>query len=139
MSEENVEIVRRTFAEFQAGLASGNPVAAFDAGLISPDAEWIVPADAPGMRPVYRGREGFVEFMRTWTENFDWSIELDQAIDAGNARVVVTSRQRATGKGSGVPVELQMGALWELEGGQVVRIENFFDPADAFKVAGLPR
>ena len=137
MSRETVEIVRRTFAEFQAGLASGNPVAVFDAGLVSPDSEWIVPAEAPGLRSVYRGREEFVEFMRTWTEDFDWSIELDRVIDAGNGRAVVTSRQRATGKGSGVPVELQMGALWELEDGQVIRIENFFDPAEALAAAGL--
>jgi ketosteroid isomerase-like protein len=137
MSEQDVEIVRRTFAAFQAGLASGNPAAAFDAGLIGLDAEWIVPVEAPGLRSVYRGREEFIEFMRTWTEDFDWSIELEQVIDAGNGRVVITSRQRATGKGSGVPVELQMGALWEVKGGRVIRIENFFDPADAFEVAGL--
>jgi ketosteroid isomerase-like protein len=136
MSDENVEIATRAFAEFQAGLATGNPAAPIDAGLIAPGIAWIVPT-APGLRPVYRGREEFIEFMHTWTEDFDWSIELDRVIDAGNDRVVVISHQRAAGKASGVPVELHMGALWELEGGQVIRIENFFDPADALKAAGL--
>lgn len=137
MSKEHVEIVRRAFAEFQAGFARGNPEAPYDSGTTAPDAEWILPADAPGMRSVYRGREGFMEFMRTWTEDFDWSIELEQVIDAGNGRVVVTTHQQATGKGSGVPVELRMGALWTVEGGQVTRIENFFDPAEALEAAGL--
>ena len=137
MSQKDVEIVRRTFAAFQEGLASGNPAAPFDAGLIASDSEWILPLEAPGLRSVYRGREEFIEFMRTWTEDFDWSIELDEVIDAGKGRIVITTHQRAIGKASGVPVELRMGALWELEGGQVIRIENFFDPADAFRVAGL--
>jgi ketosteroid isomerase-like protein len=138
MSEENVEIVRRAHAEFEAGLARGNPAAAFDSGIVSADFEWILPAEAPGLRAEYRGREGFLEFMRTWTEDFDWSIELEQAVDAGDGRVVVTTQQRATGKGSGVPVELQMGGLWTVKGGQVTRAENFFDPAEAFGAAGLP-
>jgi ketosteroid isomerase-like protein len=137
VSEENVEIVRRAHAEFQAGLARGNPGAAFDSGIASADFAWILPAEAPGLRAVYRGREGFLEFMRTWTEDFDWSIELEQAVDAGDGRVVVRTLQQATGKGSGVPVELHMGGLWTVEGGQVTRAENFFDPAEAFEAAGL--
>ncbi len=55
----------------------------------------------------------------------------------GYGRVVVRTHQRATGKGSGVPVELQMGGLWTVEGGQATQAENFFDPADALKAAGL--
>ena len=137
MSEENVEVVRRAFSEFQAGLAGGNPAAPFDSGTAAPDAEWVLPVDAPGMRPVYRGREGFMEFMRTWTEDFDWTIALEQVIDAGDGRVVVQTHQRATGKGSGVPVELHMGAVWTVESGQVTRMENFFDPAEALEAAGL--
>ena len=55
----------------------------------------------------------------------------------GNGRVVVMSLQRATGKASGVPVELRMGGIWTVEGGQVTRVENFLEPADALRAAGL--
>jgi ketosteroid isomerase-like protein len=137
MSDEDVEIVRRAHAEFEAGLSRGNPAAVFDSGIVAPDLEWIVPAETPGLREMYRGREGFLEFMRTWTEDFDWSIELEQAIDVGDGRVVVRTHQQAIGKGSGAPVELQMGGLWRVESGQVTRAENFFDPAEAFEAAGL--
>ena len=137
MSQENVEIVRRVFDEFKAGLARGDPAAPFDSGLNAPEAEWILPP-LPGFRRVYRGREGFIEFMRTWTEDFEWSIELERVIDAGDDRVVTVSHQRATGKGSGVPVELRMGLLFELRAGRVIRMTNFLDPAEAFKAAGLP-
>jgi ketosteroid isomerase-like protein len=137
MSQEDVEIVRRAHAEFLAGLSRGDFAAAFDSGTVAPDFEWILPAAAPGLEAVYRGREGFIEFMRDWTEDFDWSIELENAIDAGDGRVVVTTHQRAIGKGSGAPVELVMGGLWTVESGQATRAENFFDPADAFEAAGL--
>jgi hypothetical protein len=75
------------------------------------DAEWM---PVPGFAgpAVYRGREGFVEFMRTWTEDFeDWSIRLERLIDAGNDRVVALLHQWATGKGSGVPVEFALEAI----------------------------
>jgi ketosteroid isomerase-like protein len=137
MSQEDVEVVRRAHAEFLDGLARGDYAASFDAGITASDFEWILPADAPGLKRVYRGRAGFLDFMRTWTEDFDWSIELEQAIDAGDGNVVVRTRQKAIGKGSGVPGELVMGGLWTVENGQVTRAENFFDPADALKAAGL--
>jgi ketosteroid isomerase-like protein len=91
------------------------------------------------MRSIYEGREGWLEFMETWTEDFDWSIEIEDIADAGDGRIVVNTHQRATGKASGVPVELHMGAIWTVEGDQVVRMENFFDPAEAYAAAGIPR
>jgi len=136
MSEQDVEVVRRAFKAFQKGMASGNPAITFDLGLLSPDAKWIVPSGA-GIQPEYEGRDGWLEFIKAWTEDFDWSIELAQAVDAGDGRVVVETHQRAAGKASGVPVELQMGGVWTVENGQVVRMENFFDLADAFAAAGL--
>jgi ketosteroid isomerase-like protein len=111
MSQENVEIVRRGFEEFRAGLARGDPGAMFDSGLLASDFEWIVAPNTPGLQPVYRGREGFVEFMRTWTEDFEWSIDLERVVDAGSDRVVAVFHQRATGNASGAQVELHILAL----------------------------
>jgi ketosteroid isomerase-like protein len=137
MSRENVEIVRRVFEEFKAGLARGDPGTSFDSGLIAPDAEWVLPPGTPGMREVYRGREGFLEFMSTWTEDFDWAIDLERLIDAGENRVVALFHQRATGKSSGVPVELHMGLVYEVRDGCVQRMTNYLDPAEALEAAGL--
>jgi ketosteroid isomerase-like protein len=137
MSRENVEIVRMGFEEFRVGLARGDPGAMFDSGLLAPDFEWIVAPNTPGLQPVYRGREGFVDFMRTWTEDFEWSIDLERVIDAGNDRVVAVFQQQATGKASGAGVELHMALLYELENGRVIRARNFLDPDDALEAAGL--
>jgi ketosteroid isomerase-like protein len=136
MSEQDVDVVRRAFAMFQEGMASGNPALTFDSGLVASDATWHVP-EGPGIRDSYVGRDGWLEFVAAWTEDFDWSIQLEKAVDAGDGRVVVETHQRAAGKASGVPVELLMGGIWTVEGGQIVRMENFFDPADAYAAVGL--
>ncbi|MDQ2675858.1 MAG: nuclear transport factor 2 family protein [Actinomycetota bacterium] len=138
MSERDVEIVRRAFAVFQDGNDRGDPAAAFDLEITHPDFEWIVPNIAPGLRPVYRGREGWLQFMHDWTDDFVWSIEIEEIVDLGDGRVVVNTVQHATGKGSGVPVELHMGAIWTVEGGQVSSVVNYLDPAEAFEAAGVP-
>ena len=54
----------------------------------------------------YRGRDGFVEFWSTWTEDFEgWSVELERLVDGSNEQVVALFHQTATGRGSGTPVE----------------------------------
>jgi ketosteroid isomerase-like protein len=137
MSQENVEIVRRSLEEFEARLDRGNFGVNFDSGNFAPDCEWI-PDYAPGLRSVYRGRDEFVEFMRTWSEDFEnWSIRPERLIDVGDDRVLALVHHRASGKGSGVQVELHMAFVYELKEGRVIRARTFIDPAEAFKAAGL--
>jgi ketosteroid isomerase-like protein len=139
VSRENVEICRRGFEAFEAGWARGDPGGFFDTEAIAPDAEWIPPAPTPpGTRSVYRGREEFVEFIRTWTEDFGgWSVQLERLIDAGGDRVVGLFHHRSRGKRSGVPVELHMALVYQVEDGRVIRIWNFIDPAEALAAVGL--
>ena len=137
MSEQDAGIVRRAFAEFQKGNDEGNPAAAFDLGFMADDFKWILPAEAPGLRPVYEGREGWIQFMHDWTDDFVWAIEVEEVVDVGDGRVIVNTVQRATGKASGVPVDLHMGAVWTVVEGKVVSAENFLDPAEALAAAGL--
>ena len=61
MSQENVEIVRRTIEAFDAGAARGDFEAAWETGAVADDVEWV--AFAALERRSSRGREGFVEFM----------------------------------------------------------------------------
>jgi ketosteroid isomerase-like protein len=137
MSQENVEIVRRLFEEFQAGIEQGDPGAAFDSDAVADDYEWITSNPFEG-RTVRRGREEFVEFLRTFTDEFeDWSVRVERLIDAGDDRVVGLVHQSATGKGSGAPVEWQFGQVWELKDGRVIRTRNYDNPAEALEAAGL--
>jgi ketosteroid isomerase-like protein len=137
MSQENVEIVQGIVDAFQTGLERGDPGVAWDLAAVAADAEWVPDPELPGPAPS-RGREGFVEFMRTWTEDFErWTFRVQRLIDAGDNRVVALAHQSALGKGSGVPVELHFGQIYELEAGQVVRIRNYTDRAAALEAAGL--
>jgi ketosteroid isomerase-like protein len=137
MSEENVELVRRLIGEWFAGLERGDPGAPFDTGGVADDFEWIVPEPLPD-RLVFRGREGFLEWFRTWTGEFEnWSVQTERLIDVGHNRVVALTHQSGIGKLSGVPVELNIGMVWELKNGGVVRIRNYLTHTEALEAAGL--
>jgi len=138
MSRENVEIVRRVFEEFEAGLERGDPGAFFDYEAVSADYELVMPPGAAIERSIYRGREGWVEFFRMWTEDFDdWSFRVERLIDAGDGRVVALTRQFGVGRTSGAPVEWAWGQLFEVEDGCVVRARFYLSYEEAFEAAGV--
>jgi ketosteroid isomerase-like protein len=137
MSEKNIEIYGRVIQAFQTAKERDEPEVIFDGGLLAADCEWIPFAGFPG-QAMYRGRQGFAEFWRIWTEDFDdWSLSVERLIDAGDDRVVGLFHQSATGKGSRVPVELHFGQVIDLKDGQIVRIRNIQDPSEALQAAGL--
>ena len=129
MSEENVEIVRRINDAYLAG--------DFETalGLIDPDVEFDI-----SMRPdgkVYRGHEGVIEGLRTWTGTWeDYSFEVTELIDAGE-HVIAVDRQSGRGKGSGMPLEHSFSAVYTIRDGMVVRMAWFTNRADALEAAGL--
>jgi ketosteroid isomerase-like protein len=140
MSQENVEIVRRLFGVYLEALDRGDLDIWFDSDDLAEDFEWVMPREGGlGLPPSYRGREGFREFMQAWTqEQFqDWSIELERLLDAGGNRVVAFFHQRAIGRVSGVPVDLRMATLYELEDGRILRMRHFLDREEALEAAGL--
>ena len=138
MSRENVEIVRRVYEQWWAGLERGDPGAVFDSEAVTDDSEFTVEGGMPDGRSVWRGREEYVEWFRTWTGEFEgWSLQLERLIDAGNDRVVALTHQSGTGKESGAPVELNVGVVWELKDGRVVRVRNYLSHAAALEAAGL--
>ena len=97
MSEENLEIVRRLWENFQAGMERGDPGASFDSELVAEDSEWITVDEFEGQR-VWRGREGFVDFIRTWTAEFDdWSIRLERRMAARERWIRRMSAGRSRG------------------------------------------
>jgi ketosteroid isomerase-like protein len=137
MSEENVEVVRRGLETLREALERRDFDSAFDADVLAEDVEWIPSRSFPG-RSSYRGRDGFSEYMRTWAEDFgQLSFDIEWLIDAPDDRVVALVHQRASGQGSGVPVEMHLAAVYDLKDGRVIRIRNYLDPADALEAAGL--
>ena len=86
MSQENIEIVRRSIEEFRAGLQRGEPGAFFDLETVADDYEWVLASGSSGGGTVYRGRDEVVGFFRNFFEHFeDWSFIQERPIDAGIA------------------------------------------------------
>ena len=147
MSHENVEIVRRVTEIAERSIPpSGEPGAGFDECvaqvLIACILEWRGGTrgwvGAAGLGDV-AGREGFIQFARTWIDEFDdFETTYERILDAPDDRVLVLTHLSGTGKESRAPVELRSAQLYELEGGCVVRVTLFLDREAAFKAAGLP-
>jgi ketosteroid isomerase-like protein len=138
MSEENVEIVRQLYEEIQAAFESGEPGAWIESDAVADDYEWVVDPESFGEQRIYRGPEGFAEFMNDFTEGFTgFSFRVERVVDAGVDRVVGIVTLRGIGIASGAPVEWRAGQLGEMKDGRLIRTINYATPEAALKAAGL--
>jgi ketosteroid isomerase-like protein len=130
MSEENIEVVRRTVETF----AAGDDV--FVKGLVSAESEWHPAPELPGVE-TYVGAEGFAEFMTLWTEDFeDWKVRLRDVRGQGD-RVVAFAHQEGVGTISGAPVDMDFAMVFTLRDGVVTDVRAFLDDDEALAAAGL--
>jgi ketosteroid isomerase-like protein len=129
MSQENVEIVRGAFAEFERGNF------------------WVAEIFDPSIRIVWLpvaggevetvGLDGLARAMKAWIESWDQITTVaERIIDAGD-QVVVICEWRGRGKVSGVFTKWPYGAVWTLRDRKVTSIISYTDPAKALEAAGL--
>ena len=128
MSGENVEFARSVFSRWNAGERN------FPDEEIHPD---VVLVSRILGRSV-RGRAGVHRYLREIDEQFDqWTMEIEDWRDSGDF-VVALGHVRLQGRRSGVEFDQQVGILFEIRAGQLLRFETFIDdPADALRAAGL--
>ena len=131
MSEENVEILRRVYGQWASGDLS--------ADFFDPDVEYSrIGAQTPDMEGRWLGLDEMWTAIREYLRAFsDLRIEAERIIDLGGDRVLVLSRHTARGKQSGVPIEHEVGDLFTLRRGKIVRYESYWNPAQALEAAGL--
>ena len=129
MSQENVEVVRRSYDAY----LRGDMAAAF--ASFCPQIE-IFDHDLPDAGK-YRGLEGLLRWQADWESSWEnWRWEPQEYIDAGE-RVVAVLRVHATGRESGAAVERVDGAVWTLRDGMCIRIDYYGSKGAALKAAGL--
>ena len=132
MSEENVEIVRRIYAEFErgnfaAGLEWYDPEVRFETWM--PDSSENVTA---------RGIAELGNFMRNWFGQWtNYRVIGDEFREVGDDKVFVGGRQAATGHQSGAEVESPGFGVWTFRGGKVVELFLHYDRDKALEAAGL--
>ncbi len=132
MSQENVELVRRTIdALNRREIDQAVEVAHEDF-----EADWSNSIAPHG--GFYRGRERarelFEAFLEAWDE-FRW--EPQEIIEVDESRIVVANRVRGRGRGSGVEVDATGAQLWTINRGKVRSVKLYQSKADALKAVGL--
>jgi ketosteroid isomerase-like protein len=131
MSQENVEIVRRTFAAFVEG--------DFEQliELADPQMEYDISRTSPESR-VVRGPEEVIGVLKEWVDTWDdHQVELSELIDAGDEMVVAVMHERGKLKGSDTWVEHARGIVYTVRDRRVVRYEEHANRAQALEAAGL--
>jgi ketosteroid isomerase-like protein len=130
MSEENVDILRRVLAYHET---TGEHLTEAYAS----DFVWDM-GNYRGWpeQALYEGVDGMRRFLEEWSRVFDWEYEIESLHDAGD-RVVTVVRQRGRAKSAGPVVEMCNGLVWTLREGKIVRVENYADPGEALRAAGL--
>jgi ketosteroid isomerase-like protein len=105
----------------------------------APDFEFHTAGLFPGLEPVYRGREGLVEFWNAFIEA-PWAllhVEIDDLRELDDGRVLALLTFTGKGRESDVEVTVQYGHLCTFRDGQVARIDGFADWDAAREAAGV--
>ena len=130
--ERNVEIIRGLYG----ALEQRDGVTPYE--IYAPDIVWEIEGDAVGLANVYRGHDGVRQFWRDWLVSFvAVDMELREIADHGD-RVLGVVREHNIGRASGVEIDRLHYAIWTLRDGKVIRLQVFYDRADAEYVLAQP-
>jgi ketosteroid isomerase-like protein len=131
MSQENVEIVRRSLEIWSSGDIEGL-IETMHSEVRFDLSERVF---NPG---VYEGHDGFRRFLQAIDEVWeDFRIEPLEFIDAGEDKVVVSYLVRGRGKGSGVDAELPSTSVYTLRRGKLIAARMYREHRKALEAAGL--
>lgn len=130
MSQENVEIVRNSIDAFNTGgLAAA-------AEFAHPDLVFEEPPTQPGSTTAHGvddvGRT-ISAFDDAWEEH---RTEVEEIRDLGGDEVLALTLEHLRGR-DGVAFSQPSGSIFTLADGKIIRLRPFWDPAEAFKAAGL--
>jgi ketosteroid isomerase-like protein len=132
MSRENVEKAR----------AAVDAVAQMDVSrlleLTDPDVEWHSFLAQLGEGGVYRGHDGIREYVRDLVDAWDvFQAEVEDSFAVGDV-VLLSSRLRYRGKGSGIDATTPAGHLLKFRDAKIVFMRSFRDPEGAVAGVGKP-
>ena len=131
MSQENVEIVRRSFEAFNR---SGEP----DFSLLDPDVV-LDTTNAVFDRAVYEGHEGVRQWLANQREIWkSQRFEPQELIAAGEDRVIASFRFVSVGR-DGIETVAHFAQITTLRAGRVTHMKVFLTKAEALEAAGLSK
>ena len=121
MSQENIDLVRGGYDDFNSGNIEGVT------GRFAPQVEWIEPGGGSAPSGTFRGPDSVAnDVFAKVPQNFDeFSCTVEEARDEGDT-VVVTARFKGRSK-SGAELDTRAEHDWEVRDGKVTRFENKVD------------
>jgi ketosteroid isomerase-like protein len=128
MSQDNVEIVRRTIEGWNRGDASA--IEAWDPTV---EIEASVGGDLDGR---YNGHDGLAKLLRFWGAFGSYLSEIEEWMSSGD-EVFAQLHHYATGRSSGVEVEMRTWQVFTVRGEKIVRWRLFATRVEALEAAGL--
>jgi ketosteroid isomerase-like protein len=126
MSQENVEIVRKSIEAYARG--------DLDTALTyaDPDIVWNPVEEAAS-----QGHDAIRANLERWETDFeDFEATPEEYIDAGD-QVLVTVHWSGRGRGSGLQVDIRTYSVYALRDGKVIRLDEFTERSEALEAAGL--
>ena len=105
---------------------------------LDPGIVWTAIEGAPDAG-TYVGREGARAYMQDWLDDFDLhGNDIEEAIEAGDDRLVCVQRARGTGRASGVETELHYTCVYTFRGERLGEVHEYATRAEALRAVGLP-
>jgi ketosteroid isomerase-like protein len=132
MSQENVEIVRRLWADLETGNLEAS-MHFLDEGV-----ELLNAREFPATGP-YRGHDGVRQWAsEQWEVVSDLHHEIEEIIEAPDGETLV-SVQRTQGRMryTDMPANVRWATTWTIRNGKVLRAHGFLTKAEALDAAGL--
>jgi ketosteroid isomerase-like protein len=133
MSQKNVEIVRAAIEGYIDGDHDAYLAVMAEDVEVCPDVSRF-----PEAKP-FRGRAEYGRFLTEIDEGWEGGAtagELREIFPVGD-RVMARADWGGKGRTSGVELRSSLTSLWTVRGGQVIKIEYFFDHAEALEAVGL--
>ena len=99
------------------------------ADALAPDVVWNEAENYPyADRNPYQGAEEIMEgvFARTAEDWDGFAVHMNDIVDGGD-RVVAMGRYEGSHRQSGKPLDVQAAHVWTIEGGKVVRFQQYID------------
>ena len=126
---KNIETTREAFEAFRAG--DMERVLA----MADPEVEVYLPPSLPNSG-TFRGHEGYLTWLKQWLEAWeDFAIEVTAQEPVGERHVVTSVHQSGVGRGSGIPVEMDVAYVCEIRDGRFAALQLYMSQEEAREVA----
>jgi ketosteroid isomerase-like protein len=137
MSQQNVDLVRRSFESLNSVIRTGE-LRPFLDEFLDPDIDWRAVEgaidDVSGMRGIAAVRR----YIEDWLDTFDdMTMTPEEIVEVDDHRVLVHQRLSGRARQSGIETQLAIAVLYAIRDGRFVKVREYSTMAAALEAAGL--